>query len=127
MIRRIYVDNYKCLVNFELQLDPLSLILGANGVGKSAVLDVLFALRHLLDGSSKILDRGIFTASTCTRWQEVAAQVVEVEIELESDRFVYRLEIEHDADRRRGRIRRETLSANGKPLFAFLDGDVQLH
>src|SRR5690606_19113624 len=36
-------------------------------------------------------------------------------------------EIEHDADRRRGRIRRETLSANGKPLFAFLDGDVQLH
>ena len=28
MIKRIYVDNYKCLVNFELALEELSLLLG---------------------------------------------------------------------------------------------------
>ena len=48
MIRRIYVDNYKCLVNFELSFDRLTLLIGPNGVGKSAVLDVIFSLRQLL-------------------------------------------------------------------------------
>jgi len=38
MIKRLYVDNYKCLVNFDLKLDELSLLLGLNGSGKSSVL-----------------------------------------------------------------------------------------
>jgi predicted ATPase len=78
MIRRIYIDNYKCLVNFELQVDALTLILGANGAGKSAILDVLVALRQLLDGTVKVFDRDAFPGSTCTRWQAVNTQVVPV-------------------------------------------------
>jgi len=46
MINRLYVDNYKCLVNFDLKLVELSLLLGPNGVGKSSVLDMVFALRQ---------------------------------------------------------------------------------
>jgi predicted ATPase len=38
MIKRIYIDNYyKSLVNFELQLQELTLLLGPNGVGKTSV------------------------------------------------------------------------------------------
>ncbi len=36
MIKRLYVDNYKCLVNFELPLQDLTLLLGPNGVGKTS-------------------------------------------------------------------------------------------
>ena len=35
MITRLYVDNFKTLVNFELTLGPMNLLLGANGSGKS--------------------------------------------------------------------------------------------
>jgi len=38
MLQRLYVDNYKCLVNFELPLQELSLLLGPNGAGKTSVL-----------------------------------------------------------------------------------------
>ena len=48
MIERLYVDNYKCLVNFELELEELTLLLGVNGTGKSSVLDVIVAVRKLL-------------------------------------------------------------------------------
>ncbi len=41
MITRLYVDNYKCLVNFELRLDELTLLLGPNGVGKTSVLEAI--------------------------------------------------------------------------------------
>ena len=41
MLKRIYINNFRCLVNFELKLDGLSLFLGANGSGKSTVFAAL--------------------------------------------------------------------------------------
>ena len=38
MLKRLYVDNYKCLVNFELFLEPTTLLVGLNGTGKSTIL-----------------------------------------------------------------------------------------
>lgn len=127
MIRRIYVDNYKCLVNFELPLDELTLLIGSNGVGKSAVLDVVFSLRQLLSGAARVLDAGHFTASTRTRWQDVPVQVVEVDVALGDDELRYRIEIEHDQGSRKARILRELLTSRGKALFAFEMGEVRLY
>lgn len=44
MFKRLYVDNYKSLVNFELPLDELTLLFGLNGVGKTSILEVIFAV-----------------------------------------------------------------------------------
>ena len=68
MIKRLYVDNYRSLVNFELPLQELTLLMGPNGVGKTSVLDVMFALRQLLAGVAKVTDAES-SASTLTRWQ----------------------------------------------------------
>lgn len=127
MIRRIYIDNYKCLVNFELVLDELTLLVGSNGVGKSAVLDVIYALRQLLSGAARVLDTGIFTGTTRTRWQEVSVQVVEIDVVLGDDEIKYRIEIEHDQTSRKARVQRETLASRGKALFVFEMGEVQLY
>lgn len=40
MLQRLYIDNYRHLVNFELRLQELSLLLGRNGAGKTSVLEV---------------------------------------------------------------------------------------
>ena len=128
MIKRIYVDNYKCLVNFDLKLGELSLLLGPNGVGKSSVLDVVFAVRQLLGGVAKVTDPKVFPTSTLTRWQSRSVQVVELAACVEEDELTYRLEIEHDRHNRRARITREELkSQDGRPLFSFSKGAVQLY
>lgn len=128
MIKRLYVDNYKCLVNFNLELSELSLLLGPNGVGKSSVLDVVFGLRQLLGGVAKITDAAVFPTSTLTRWQSRKTQVFELEASLEDEPdMAYRLEVEHDRPTRRARIMRERLTANGEPLFEFKAGEVQLY
>ena len=131
MLQRLYADNYKCLVNFELRLQELSLLLGPNGVGKTAVLDVVFALRRLLNGSARITDTDVFSTRTLTRWQNVQLQVFEVEVLLDTDRFIYRLEVGHDRSARRARIQLEKLVHQndlGKgTLFEFENGEVQLY
>ena len=127
MFKRIYIDNYKCFVNFELRLHELTLLVGRNGAGKTAVLDVIHALRRLLEGASRVTDRDVFHPSSLTRWQERPIQVIEVDLELDGIQFTYRLEVEHDRVQRRARIKDEALSGNGGPLFSFKRGDVQLY
>ena len=48
MITRIYIDNYKCLQNFEYKPKQFELIVGANGTGKSTVFEVLKSCGSLL-------------------------------------------------------------------------------
>lgn len=127
MLKRLYVDNYKSLVNFEIRFSEVTLLVGPNGSGKSSVLDVVFALRQLLSGSAKLTDPGIFPAKTLTRWQSRPVQVFELEVALDERAFVYRLELEHDVERRRARVEREYLHVGGSPLFDFAGGEVHLY
>ncbi len=127
MIKRLYIDNFKSLVNFELKLQDLTLLLGPNGVGKTSVLDVVFALRQLLAGIAKVTDVGVFPSSTLTRWQKRNVQAFELEAALEGNDYQYRLEVEHDPTNRRARVELEQLDMRGAPLFRFQRGEVQLY
>ena len=127
MIKRLFVDNYKCLVNFELPLEELSLLLGPSGVGKTSVLEIIFALRRLLSGDARVTDADVFPPRTLTRWQSRNLQVFEIQVVLGSETFAYRLELEHDTDRRLARIQLEQLEVNGGPLFECIRSEVQLY
>jgi len=126
MIKRIYIDNYKSLVNFDLQLQDLTLLLGPNGVGKTSVLDVIFALRCLLCGQAKVTDPDAFPTRTLTRWQNRHKQVIELDMVLDGDELRYRVEIVHEPATRRARIMLERLEATSRPLFIFERGEVHL-
>ncbi len=127
MFTRLYVDNYKCLVNFDLPLQELTLLLGPNGVGKTSILDVVYALRQLLRGEAKVTDPQIFPTRTLTHWQSRDSQVFQVDVELKGDSFSYRMEVEHERSKQRARIKEERLTSGGKPLFHFEMGEVTLY
>ncbi len=134
MIRRIYIDNYKCLVNFELELEQLSLFLGANGTGKTSVLDVIDTIARLLRGELR-LDASrrslrAFPATTLNRWQQDRPlQTFELDVELDFGTVRYRLEIQHQQEARKARIWHESLIElpENAPLFRFAEGEVQLY
>ncbi len=41
MIRKVHIQNFKCLRDVELALSPLTVLVGANASGKSAILEAL--------------------------------------------------------------------------------------
>jgi len=65
MLKRLYVDNFRCLVNFEMKFDRLGLFMGENGAGKSTVFEVLRRLRSFLLGYENV--EGSFPAEALTR------------------------------------------------------------
>jgi len=128
MLTRLYVDNFRALVNSELDLAPRALLMGRNGTGKSTFGDVLMRLQTLLVGQSKTDD--FFGPETRTRWQQVPRQRFELDVTGPAGSYQYRLIVEHrntaGSDESRTRIVGETLSLNAKPLFRFEDGMVHL-
>src|SRR5688572_20115900 len=67
MITRIEIDGFKSLRGFSLDLEPLTAVVGANGVGKSNLFDALLLLSRMgagekltdafKEGRGRILDQ----------------------------------------------------------------------
>ena len=132
MLKRLHVNNYKCLVDFELELEELTLLMGVNGAGKSSVLDVVVAVRKLLSDGIRVNDPDAFPPGSLTRWQTGREQVVSLRVALKEDTYEYRLEVEHDKPENsmkpeRARILLERLSVDDRPLFEFESGTVRLY
>jgi predicted ATPase len=53
MLKRVYIHNFRCFVNFELSLGQQQLILGLNGAGKSTLSDALRAVKALITGDAQ--------------------------------------------------------------------------
>jgi len=62
-----------------------------------------------------------------TRWLDKRFITCELEAELDGGKYVYRLVIEPWAEPARSRAALETLHFEGKPLFEFINGEVQLY
>jgi predicted ATPase len=129
MLTRLYVDNYRALVNSELPLLPRTLLLGRNGTGKSSFGDVLMRIQMLLYGASKTDE--IFGPNSLTRWQQVPHQTFELDVQGPSGQYQYHLKIEHrdtsGTEEPRTKIVQETLTLDSRPLFSFVDGTVHLY
>jgi predicted ATPase len=120
MIVRVYVDNYKCFVNFEYQPAPLQLIFGENGSGKTGVFDVLECVRDFVVSGKPTVE--CFPASTLTAWQNRAEQTYCIEIQGNGGRYRHELVIEHRPQQQLNRVRREELRFDGNVLYRF-DGE----
>jgi len=125
MLTRLYIDNFRCFVNFEHKPASRQLILGANGSGKSSFLDTLLFLRQFVTKGDVFDD--FFILSQRTRWLNQPQQTWELEATLEGSRYVYRLVIEPWGEPQRPRVKSETVFFDGKPIFEFTAGEVHLY
>src|SRR4030067_3806848 len=99
MLTRIYIDNFRCLVNFELRLDRLNLLLGDNGTGKTTVFDVLRRIQQFVTASAKV--SSVFPAQDLTRWQSGRRQRFALNLQIEQVCYTYSLAVENDEERGR--------------------------
>jgi hypothetical protein len=125
MLKRIFADNFRALVNFEFRPGHLSLLLGGNGSGKTSVFDVLGSLRDLI-----VLGRPAseLFSYTRTRWDTRDVQRFEMDVQGIGGTYRYALEIQH-SEEAPGKpfIRSEQVTLDGALLYRFSAGEVQLY
>ena len=72
MIRKLYVDNFKSLNNFEIALNPATFIIGANASGKSTVLNAIAFLKYCcIESANAYLEKHQLTVSDiCSKFSK---------------------------------------------------------
>jgi predicted ATPase len=123
MLKRVYIDNFRTFVNFELALGQQQLILGLNGSGKSTLLEVLRAIKKLVNGYEH--PELLFPPNSRTRWQTLPQQTFELDVDL-GEIYKFRLELDSWGSPERTRIRRELVTCGGRTVFEFAQGEVHL-
>lgn len=119
MLKRIYISNFRNLVNFELRPGALALLMGPNGAGKSAVLDVLARLRaYVIDGAP--VD-AVFPESDFNRWAgaDEVQQVFELDLQANGGLYRYRLVVRLLSSTGQVRMEEERLRFQDHDLFRF--------
>ena len=118
-ITRLYVDNFRCLQNFELRPNQTTLLMGLNGSGKSSIRAALFRLRQMMDGSDV---RTLFSADQLTAWDKREEHTFALDLDLDGRCFSYQVVIQHDIDRKFCKVIRESLKSDSLELFSY-DGE----
>jgi len=115
MIRRLYVDNYKSLVDFTWEPKRENLVLGVNGSGKTAALDAIDIVRTWCCDWTK--DERWLSRDSLSRFQSKNA--AEFQLDVEVDGALYSYEVAFDLNDRQGssEVRSETLRKGKATLF----------
>lgn len=125
MLTRLRLDNFRCFVDFEFKPAQKQLIFGGNGTGKSSLMDALLEVRQfVIEGQA--VDASFLSANK-TRWLQKPVVHGELEVSLNGLNYVYRLEIDEFGQPPKGRVAVETLHHDGKPIFEFRSGEVQIY
>jgi len=125
MLKKIFINNFKCFTDFELSLESVNLFLGPNGSGKSGVFEMLGKIQRFIGGPKKAGD--IFDPSESSKWQDSRTQEFGTEIHGNDGAYRYELALEYETEARVMQVRHERLLFNDRPLLTFESGRMQLY
>lgn len=123
MLKSLYVDNYKTLVNFKIEFLRINILLGRSGTGKSTIFELLAHISDLIFGRKRVAE--CFAPATCTKWAEMNLQTVEIILESAQHTYKYYLEVVHQEDS--CHIRSEKVFCDDKYIFGASDGRATLY
>jgi predicted ATPase len=126
MIKKLYVNNFKCLQNFELDLNNLNSIflLGKNGSGKTTIFEVLEIFQKIGQGITSLQE--LISVESFSFGNQKAPVHFEIEVELNNQTFKYILIIEFPENFNAPRIKKEEFSTGKKNLFSRDGGQTKL-
>ena len=126
MIRRLYVNNFRCLENFELPISGKSsaLLIGKNGAGKTTVGFALEILQRIARGTNRVGD--LVKPKDLTRERVDVPMRFEIEVELDATIFEYVVAFEFPDGFKELRVFEEKLTVGGKPVYTREVAQVHL-
>lgn len=117
VIRRLYVNNFRCLQNFDLPIagKASALLIGRNGAGKSTVGSALEILQKIARGTNRVGE--LLKPMDWTRNRTDVPMRFEIEVDLEKKTYGYTVAFELQEGYREMRVVEEKFMFDGKPIY----------
>jgi predicted ATPase len=126
MIKRLYINNFRCLQNFEIILNNKSsvLLLGKNGTGKSTVRKVLEILQTIARKVSRV--KQLVNENDFTKGNTHIPIRFEIEVAINQSNYEYTLALELPEAFKELRVFEEMLTVDGQTIFSRKQAEVTL-
>lgn len=127
MINRLYVNNFRCLENFELVTNKMTSILfiGKNGAGKSTIASSLEVFQKIGRGSNRV--RNLVQSNDFSHGRTDIPMRFEIEVFLNGVLYKYALAFELPDKFKELRVLEEQLLVGDKPVFKRYGAIVTLN
>ncbi|HEY3358891.1 MAG TPA: AAA family ATPase [Polyangia bacterium] len=122
IVTRLYIHNFRSFVNFEWTPPAACVLVGDNGAGKSALIEVLWLLQDLVVDGKDVAETTASAARTV--WLRDIEQIIEVDIDRGEESLRYRLGIRWEAGRS---SITEELRGEGGLLYRAGSGKAELY
>ena len=135
MLQRLYVNNFRCLENFELTMKEMSsaLLIGKNGVGKSTIAKALEVLQSIARGTNRLRDLAKEPGSRLIGPKDFAhgkSDVpirLEIEVLLDNKLYKYVLALDLPEKFKELRVFEEQFLVAGNPIYSRKAAQVTIH
>lgn len=126
MLQRLYINNFRCLENFDLSVKDFSsvLLVGKNGAGKSTIRLALEVLQKIGRGINRV---GKLVGLKDFGWERFDMPVrLEIDVLLEGQVYRYVLAVELPENFKEARVFEEQLLVSGIPYYTRECAQVML-
>jgi energy-coupling factor transporter ATP-binding protein EcfA2 len=126
VIRRLYVNNFRCLENFELPISGRSsaLLIGKNGSGKTTISLALQILQKIARDTNRVGD--LVKPKDLVRSRTDVPMRFEIEVELEGKIYEYIIAFEFPDGFKELRVFEEKFTVDGAPVYTREIAQVHL-
>ncbi|SLM29875.1 conserved hypothetical protein [Desulfamplus magnetovallimortis] len=126
MLERLYIHNFRCLENFELNLKNMhsALLIGKNGTGKSTIGVALEILQSIGRGINKIGD--LLQPNDFSRDRSDVPIRFEIEVTINDALYQYIIALELPENFKELRILEEKLTVSGESIYSRKEAVVSL-
>ena len=126
MLHRLYVNNFRCLENFELTPKGISsaLLIGKNGSGKSTIATALEVLQSIGRGINKV-DQ-LVQKQDFSQGRSHLPMRFEIEVFLQNNLYQYSLAFELPENGKAMRVFEEDLLVNGTAIYSRKEAKITL-
>ena len=127
MFHRIYIHNYRCLENFEMNVKGVSsaLLIGENGAGKSAIARVLEILQRIGRGTNRV-GQLVEPRDFSHGRSDVPIRFV-FDISIKDKLYTYEIALELPERFRELRVSDEKLTVEGSIVYSRKEAQLTLH
>jgi ABC-type Mn2+/Zn2+ transport system ATPase subunit len=132
LLQRLYVHNFRCLENFQLDLKdiPSALLIGKNGAGKSTIAAALEILQSIGRGINRMRDLDKLNLIGVKDFSPGKSDVpirLEIEVLLNKKLYKYVLALDLPENFKELRVFEEQLFVSEKKIYSRKEAEVTLH
>lgn len=127
MLQRLYIHNFRCLENFELNLKEMSsaLLIGRNGSGKSTIASALEVFQNIGRGINRVKE--LVMAYDFARGRSDVPIRFEIEVLIKNDLYKYILAFDLPENLIELRVIEEQLIVTGNPIYSRKEAQIALN